>query len=138
MSAREDRNDAGMDAANLYLEEVFSDRGFGTIRRMTPVRPDGSRDSGREVVYLGQAQLYTNLGPVPLSFEIEAGSLEEAVREFANAANEAVERTMKDLEEYRREAASSIIVPEAGAAGGLGGAGMGPGGLPPRGKIQLR
>ena len=134
MSAREDRSDAGMDAANLYLEEVFSDRGFGTIRRMTPVRPDGSRDSGREVVYLGQAQLYTNLGPVPLIFEIEAGSLEEAVREFANAANEAVERTMKDLEEYRREAASSIIVPEAGAAGGLGG----PGGLPPRGKIQLR
>jgi len=137
MSERENRIDAGMDAANLYLEEVFSDRGFGTIRRLTPVRSDGSPDSGRETVYLGQAQLYTNLGPVPLSFEIEARSLEQAVARFGEAANQAVEKTMKDLDEFRREAASSIIVPETGAAG-IGGPGVGPGGIPPRGKIQLR
>ncbi len=112
-----------MDAANLYHEEIFTDRRVGTIRRMTPVKSDGSRDPSREIMFLGQAQFLTNVGAVPLNFEIEARSLEEAAQKFSDAAKVALERTMRELQELRREAASSIIIPEGAPPGGLGGQG---------------
>ena len=49
---------------------------------------------------------------------------------------EGVERTIREIQELRREAASSIVIPRGMPPGGLGGPGLGgPGG--PRGKIQL-
>ena len=120
-----------MDPAALYREELFTDRKVGTIRTLTPVRADGSDDTGRQVVYVGEAQLLTSMGAVPITFEIDATSLDEAVKKFSEHAKEAVERTVKDIQELRRQAASSIVVPQ----GGMGG--MGPGGLPGGGKIQM-
>ena len=131
----EDRGgDPKMDAASLYREEIITDRKVGTIRMLTPLKSDGTPDTKREVLYVGEAQLMTSVGALPINFEIEAKSIDEAVTGFADAAKEAVERTMKDLQEMRRQAASSIVVPQGGM-GGLGG--MGPGGLPGGGKIQI-
>lgn len=123
-----------MDPAALYREEIYTDRKVGTIRTLSPVKADGSNDASRSVLYVGEAQLLTSMGAVPITFEIEAGSLEEAVKKFAENAKEAVERTVKDIQEMRRQAASSIVVPQGGM-GGVGG--MGPGGLPGGGKIQM-
>ena len=126
-----------MDAATLYREEIITDRKVGTIRMLTPVKKDGSNDQSRAVIYIGEAQLMTNVGTLPINFDLEAQNLEEAVAKFSDAAKEAVERTMKDLQELRRQAASSIVVPQGGM-GGMGGiGGMGPGGMPPGGKIQM-
>ena len=75
-----------MNAAELYREEVYTDGRVGTIRVLTPVRADGSADPSRTLVYSGQAQLLTAMGALPLTFEIEAGSLAEAVDKFAEAA----------------------------------------------------
>jgi hypothetical protein len=122
-----------MDAAALYREDIFTDRKVGTIRRLTPVRPDGAADDKRKVLYVGEAQLITPVGALPLAFEIEAGSLAEAVERFAAAAKVGVERAVKELQQMRREAASSIIIPETGAGAALGA----PGGLPGGGKIKL-
>lgn len=116
-----------MDPADLYREEVFTDRKVGTIRRLTPVKVDGSTDAGRQTLYLGQAQVLTAVGAVPLSFEIDASSLEGAIEKFSEAAKEAVDRTVKELQEIRREATSPILV----AGSGVGG----PGGLPGGGVI---
>jgi len=124
--------DPKMDPKSLYREEMITDRKVGTIRVLTPIKSDGSPDSGREVTYIGEAQLLTSVGTLPINFEIEAKTLDEAVTRFAEVAKEAVERTMKDLQELRRQAASSIVVPQGGM-GGLGG----PGGLGPGGKIQI-
>jgi hypothetical protein len=131
----DDRGDPKMDATSLYREEIITDRKVGTIRMLTPVKKDGGADSSRAVIYIGEAQLMTNVGTLPINFELEAQNLDEAVSGFADAAKEAVERTMKDLQEMRRQAASSIVVPQGGM-GGLGGMG-GPGGVPPGGKIQM-
>ncbi|MBM3358168.1 MAG: hypothetical protein FJY54_10630 [Betaproteobacteria bacterium] len=125
-----------MDAKALYREEIYTDRKVGTIRSLTPVKSDGSEDTSRKTVYVGEAQILTSVGALPITFEIEAKSLEEAVGNFAGVAKEAVERTVKDLQELRRQAASSIVVPQGGM-GGLGPGGMGPGGLGPGGKIQM-
>ena len=124
--------DPKMDAASLYREEIVTDRKVGTIRMLTPIKQDGAADSSRAVIYIGEAQLMTNVGTLPINFELEAQTLDEAVGKFADAAKEAVERTMKDLQEMRRQAASQIVVPQGGM-GGLGG----PGGVPPGGKIQI-
>lgn len=116
-----------MDPDNLYKEEMYTDRKMGTIRILTPVKSDGSTDSAREVVYIGQAQLMTPMGSLPLAFEIEATSLADAVSHYPAEAKKAVDNTMNELQELRRQQASSIVIPEAGG-----------GGLPPGGgKIQF-
>ena len=123
--------DPKMDSASLYREEIITDRKVGTIRMLTPLKKDGSTDASRAAIYIGEAQLMTSVGTLPINFELEAQTLEEAVAQFADAAKEAVERTMKDLQELRRQQASSIVVPQGGM-GGLPG-----GGLPRGGKIQI-
>ena len=123
--------DPKMDTASLYREEIITDRKVGTLRVLTPIKSDGTADAKRETLYVGEAQLMTSVGALPINFEIGAKTLDEAVAGFGDAAKEAVERTMKDLQELRRQAASSIVVPQGGM-GGLPGGGMGPGG-----KIQI-
>lgn len=121
-----------MNADDLYREETFSDQRTGTIRRLTPVKPDGSDDTARKTLFVGQAQLYTQAGPMPLTFEIPADNLQDAVAAFEGEAHKAIEDTIRQIEEMRREEASRIVVP--GAGGGRGGMG---GGMPGGGGIQL-
>ena len=121
-----------MDSASLYREEIITDRKVGTIRMMTPLSGDGTTDAKRSVVYTGEAQIMTGAGPLPINFEIEAKTLTEAVDKFGPAAKEAIERTVRELQEMRRQAASSIVVPQGGMPG-LGSGGMAGGG----GKIQI-
>ena len=117
-----------IDPASLYLEEIFTDRRVGTIRRMTPVNKEGVRDNARPVLYVGETQVLTPAGALPIAFEIQAGSLEDAAEKFGQLAKEAIERTVKELQELRRQAASSIVVPQGAVPGVTGGGG---------GKIQL-
>ena len=115
-----------MDPSALYLEEVFTDRRIGTIRRLTPVKSDGSPDTGKPAIYVGETQVLTPAGALPIGFEIPAASLEEAAGKFGTLAKEAVERTVKEIEEMRRQAASSLVIPKGGmppGAGGMGGGG---------------
>lgn len=117
-----------MELGNLYQEATFTDRRVGTVQRLTPVNGDGSRDESRQEIFVGQTQILTPAGALPLSFEVEAASLEEAVGKFGDSAKEALADAMQRLEELRREAASSIIVPGSGVPGGPGGPGGVPGG----------
>jgi hypothetical protein len=123
-----------MDPAELYREDLYTDRRVGTIRVLTPVKTDGSTDPARRVSYLGQAQIMTNAGMLPISFEIDAVTLAEAVEKFAPAAKVALEETVRELQEIRRQAASQLVIPEPGTASAILGAGSG---APPRGKIHL-
>lgn len=127
MSNENPAADARMDIENLYREDVYTDRKVGTIRVLTPVTPSGEEDAAREREYVGQASLYTPNGALPLNFDLEAKTLAEAVEGFAAAANKAVEETMRQLQEMRREAASSLVVPGQDSKG-PGGHGMGGGG----------
>lgn len=123
--------DIKMDVSSLCREEIYTDRRVGTIRALVPVDAGGAIDPTRETVYVGEAQIMTQMGPLPVSFEIEARSLADAVSGYAEAAKTAVERTVRELQEMRRQAASSLVLP------GQGGGGFGPGGLGGGGKIQM-
>ncbi|MGH7123689.1 MAG: hypothetical protein ACREFI_04905 [Stellaceae bacterium] len=123
MATRQDERtiEPDMNPEDLWLEEIFTDRRVGTIRRMTPVNKEGTRDNARPILYVGETQVLTPAGALPIAFEIQAGSLEDAAEKFAPLAKEAIERTVKELQELRRQAASSIVVP----------------GQPGTGKIQI-
>jgi len=114
-----------MDSAGLYLEESFTDRRVGSLQRLSPVTSNGEPDDSRPVLYLGQTQVLTPAGALPLSFEIEATSLDEAIAKFGDHAQDALASTMQRLEEMRREQASSLIVPGSGGPGGPAGPGGG-------------
>src|SRR5262245_52515232 len=109
------------DPANLYQEDVFTDRAAGTIRRLKPILVSGEPDPARPVLFSGQTQLLTPGGVLPLGFEIEAASLEEAIAKFPAAVHEALNQAIEEAREMRREQQSRIVVPEAGGMGGLGG-----------------
>jgi hypothetical protein len=133
--------EARMDPTSLYREEVITDRQVGTIRVLYPIKTDGLADGSRKVLYVGETQVLTPAGMLPIAFEVDALSLAEAIEKFGEGVKEAVERTIREIQELRREAASQIVIPRGMPGGGLGGPG-GPGGLGgagggPRGKIQL-
>ena len=118
MTAEQAGPEITMDENALYQEEVFTDRRVGTIQRLTPVDADGEPVDGGTIIYVGQTQLMTRAGALPLSFEIPAESLGAAAQKFSEGANAAMEDAVQRLEEMRRETASSIIVPEGGTASG--------------------
>lgn len=120
-----------MNPQDLWLEEIFTDRRVGTIRRMTPVKGDGARDAAREVTWIGETQVMTQVGTLPINFALEAKTLEEAAQKFGPAAKAAIERAVKELQELRRQQASSIVVPQGGLPP------LGPGGPGGGGKIQM-
>jgi hypothetical protein len=113
-----------MDQTALYREESFTDRRVGSLQRLTPVTRDGQTDDSRPVLFVGQTQVLTPAGALPLNFEVEARSLEEAIAKFGDHAKQALNDTMRRLEEMRREQASSLIVPGSGGPAGPAGGGI--------------
>ncbi len=118
-----------MDAANLYREELITDRKMGVIHVLTPVTAAGATDLNRTPIYTGEVQIMTQMGPLPISFEIKAANLEEAVNLYGEAAKQGVKDTIEKMQQMRREAASKIVTPGTpgfgvppapGAAGGSG------------------
>lgn len=106
--------EAQMDIAALYQEELFTDRRVGAIRRLTPVKSDGTADTARPTLFIGQAEIMTNMGPVPINFEIPGDTLDQAVQGFAAAAAVGIERTVQQIQEMRRQQASQLVVPGGG------------------------
>jgi hypothetical protein len=132
MAAQNDLPEIQIDPKGLYREDVFTDRRAGSIRRLTPVTVDGAPDASRAVLFSGQTQLLTPAGVLPLGFEIEAKTLEEALQKFPEGVKAALEQAIDEARELRREAASRILVPEVG-----GGVGPVPGATAGGGKIKF-
>src|SRR5437899_9830245 len=114
--------DAKMDPASLYREEIYTDRAAATLRVLVPVTKDGTPDPARPTVYMGEAQILTNMGPLPINFEIDATSLADAIAKYGDAAKAGVESAMRELQEMRRQASSSLVIPQGGVPN-LGGGG---------------
>ena len=99
------------DLDNLHREDVFSDMRLATIRRLQPVRHDGSPDPTRPTTYIAETTIVSQLGPIPVQSPIEADSLKDAFTKFPEAIRAAVERLSERAQEMRREEASRIVVP---------------------------
>jgi hypothetical protein len=104
--------DIKINTDNLYKEEAFTDLTFATIRRLTPVKIDGSIDESREAIFTGMTQLMSPNGPIPVQCLIEgAKNLSEAAAKLPAAIEKSVQAMIAEAEEMRRQEASKIIVP---------------------------
>jgi len=130
MALEKSTDELKMDETSLFREEIVTDRKIGTIRILHPVKSDGSVDASRQPVYVGETQIMTPMGALPLAFQLECETLSDAIKKFPDGAQAAVERAMSELQQMRREQASSIVIPE-GIPPGLAG------GAAPGGKIKL-
>ena len=87
----------------------------GSIRRLVPVKPDGSDDKSRTPIFVGSSQLMTEQGPLPLQASLTANNLKEAIEAFPAAMEKAmqdmVQALMRLQEEQRKSDDSRIIVP---------------------------
>ena len=100
-----------VDRSNLYREEVFSDLRVCTIRRLIPVKPDGSEDKSRKTLYIGQTHLVLPNGPIPVQNVIKAKDLQQAFKKFPEAMKEAMERMIEEAKKIQQQEDSRIIVP---------------------------
>lgn len=117
------RDQLKLDNDALYREENFSDRRTGSIQRLVPVTAEGDQDPDRAVRYVGQTQVMSPAGALPITFELEAESLAAAIDAFPEAAEKAVEETIEEIKRLQREQQSSIVVPGQGGSGMQGGPG---------------
>jgi len=105
-------NEIQMDAANLYREESYTDLKAGTLRKLVPVKADGTEDPARSAIYTAATQVMTPGGVLPLSGEVEgAKSLAEAVAGFPATIQQAVAELREEMAAMQRERASQIVVP---------------------------
>ena len=102
--------DLNVDKDNLYREEVFTDLKVASIRRLTPIKSDGSEDEDRPVRFIAETTLMTARGPLPVQANIEATNLDAAIEKFPAAVNEAVEQMIAQAKEMQREEQSRIVV----------------------------
>ena len=112
-----------LDPQALYREETFTDRHAGVLRRLVPVDQQGRDDPSRPAIFEGHASLMTQGGALPLRFEIDARSLEDALEKYPAMARQTLIETLEEIQRMQREAESSIVVPSRGGpAGGMPGA----------------
>jgi hypothetical protein len=104
-------SDVKMDAANLYREEAYTDLKTGGVRKLVPIKLDGSDDASRPAVFSGHTQVMSPHGPIPLQGAIEAKTLEEAVLAFPKAMEAALDRMVEEAQKMQKEQASKIVTP---------------------------
>ena len=106
--------DFNMDRSNLYREESFSDRKTGTIKRLTPVKADGSADKSRKTVFVGHTSILTPNGPLPIQNDIPAKELAQAIKKFPQFMQQAMDRLIEEVKKYQENEKSRIQKPDSG------------------------
>ena len=102
-----------IDRSNLYREETFTDLKVGMIKRMTPVKSDGTIDKTRKAVFVGQTSLMTPGGPLPLQAVIQAKDLQQAIKKFPQAMKVAIDRLAAEAKKYQEQEQRRVAKPES-------------------------
>ncbi|QBG49127.1 hypothetical protein EGM51_17635 [Verrucomicrobia bacterium S94] len=101
-----------IDGSNLWKEENFTDLQVGSIRKLTPIKIDGTEDENRQASWSATTNIMTPGGALPISGEIDATTLEEAVAKFPEAINDAVKKLQEDMIRMQQEQANKIVTPD--------------------------
>jgi len=96
---RQNTIDFTVNRNNLYKEESFTDVRVAAIRRLTPVKPDGSEDDSRDPIFMGQSQLMTPSGPIMLQSLLDAKTFEESMEKFPAAMQKEMDRVVAEVKE---------------------------------------
>ena len=112
MAEQQSLENIKIDGDNLWKEENITDLKVGSIRKLTPIKADGSEDDSRQPVFSATTNVMTPGGALPISGEIEAATLEEAIEKFPDAINAAVKKLQDDMVKYQQEQANRIVTPD--------------------------
>lgn len=104
--------DIQIDTTNLYREESFTDLKVGQIRRLTPVTETGEDDPSRNAIYSGTTTIMTPGGSLPLTGDIEAADLKEAIEKFPETIQQALQKLQEDMARLQQEQAQKIVTPD--------------------------
>ncbi len=113
-----------MDAGHLYREETFTDLKAGSLVRLTPITPSGADDPSRPVQFIARTQILTEMGALPIEAPLTVATLAEAVAQFPQAVEAALDELARRIEQRQREQANRIVTPDQ-LARGMGGPGPG-------------
>jgi len=102
-----------IDRTNLYIEESFTDLKIGTVKRLKPVKTDGSEDKSRKTMFVGHTSIMTPNGPLPIQNVIEAKELAQAIKKFPEAMQEAMNRLIEEVKKYQEQQQSEIQKPDS-------------------------
>ena len=106
-----------VDQKNLFREESITDLKAASIKRLVPINPDGTEDRSRASIFIGNTQLMSPEGPLPIQSRLMANNLTEAINEFPGAMKVALARIIEDIkkiqneEETKKQDDSRIIIP---------------------------
>jgi hypothetical protein len=107
-----------VDVNNLYSEQTFTDMKYANLRKLTPIKIDGSPDDSREIVFIGSTQVMSPYGPIPVHTQIKATDLADACAQFPDAIKQAVQKMMEEAarqeqqqQQQQRMEQSRIITP---------------------------
>lgn len=103
--AEKNKINLNVDRNNLYREDSVTDIKVAAIRRLTPIKADGSDDDSREPIFMGQTQLISPSGPILLQSLLEAKTLEEAMDKFPAAMQKEVDKAMAQAEKDHKNKA---------------------------------
>jgi hypothetical protein len=112
MSEENSLENIKIDGNNLWKEEHITDLKVGNIRKLTPIKLDGTEDEMRKATFSATTNIMTPGGALPISGEIEADTLAEAVEKFPDAINAAVKKLQEDMIKMQQEQANKIVTPD--------------------------
>ena len=95
--------DFTVDKNNLCREEGVTDHKVASIRRLVPIKIDGSDDPDREPVFYASTQLMTPEGPLPIQSALSAKTLEAAIEEFPDAMKKALDKTIDQIQKQQQQ-----------------------------------
>lgn len=111
--------DFTVDKNNLYREEGITDLKIASIRKLIPIKSDGTDDPSREAIFMGHTQLMSPSGPLPVQAPLEATTLEAAIAEFPDAIDRAVQQIIEEVQNMQREESSRIVTPRSERGSGI-------------------
>jgi hypothetical protein len=112
MAEQQSLDNMQIDGSNLWKEENFTDLQVGSIRKLTPIKIDGSDDDSRKASWAATTNIMTPSGALPISGDIDAETLEEAVNKFPEAIQDAIKKLQEDMIRMQQEQANRIVTPD--------------------------
>jgi len=100
---QERKIDFSVDKKNLYREEFVTDLKVVSIRKLIPIKSDGTEDESRTAIFVGHTQLMSPKGPVPLHAPLTANNLEEAIDAFPEAMKRAMSEMVERLDKMQQQ-----------------------------------
>ena len=104
--------DIRFNGENLWKEENYTDLEVGTIKKLVPIKFDGSEDKDRKPTFTASTNIMTPNGALPLTGEIKAENLKEAINNFSESINEALKKLQDEMMKMQQEQANKIVTPD--------------------------